>query len=106
MRVQVHVEGQISYGRMAEFTAAAREYIAYAAEHGYVTPQVLQGMSGPMNTVRLVYCYDDLSGYERHEARSSADREYGRLASAMPFQEGSISYHIFAESPVSGVMSE
>jgi hypothetical protein len=97
MAVQVHVEGQIAYGRLPDFAEAVRAYTAYARANGYVSPQVLQGISGPMNTIRLVYRYEALEEYERHEARTASDREYGRLASMMPFIEGSILYQIYLE---------
>jgi hypothetical protein len=95
MSVEVHVEGQIEYGRLPDFVDAVAAYCAYAREHDYGVPRVLQGLSGPMNTVRLVYTYDDLVAYERHEARTAADREYARVAMAMPFTEGTIVYTIY-----------
>jgi hypothetical protein len=95
MPVEVHVEGQISYGRLADFREAVDAYCAYAEENGFGVPRVLQGLSGPMNTVRLVYRYDDLAAYERHEARTAEDREYALVASAMPFAEGTITYAIY-----------
>jgi hypothetical protein len=95
--VEVHVDGRIAYGRLADFVDAVAAYRAYARAHGYGEPRVLQGLSGPMNTVRLVYTYADLAAYERHEARTAQDREYARVAAAMPFAEGTIAYAIFRE---------
>ncbi len=95
MSVEVHVEGQIVYGRLPDFMDAVAVYSSYARDQGYGVPRVLQGISGPMNTVRLIYAYDDLTGYEHHEARTGEDREYGRLAMAMPFAEGTINYTIY-----------
>ena len=99
MSVQVHVEGQISYGRFADFVQAVRAYVDYSGSQENVTPEVLQGISGLMNTLRLVYRYGDLAEYERYEARTGTDRECGRLASAMPFMEGSIACQIYSGMP-------
>ena len=95
MAVEVHVEGQVAYGRLADFMEAVKAYAGYAAANGYGVPQVLQGLSGPMNLIRLVYSYQDLAAYEEHEARTGEDREYARVASAMPFLEGTITYTIY-----------
>jgi hypothetical protein len=43
---------------------------------------VLLGLSGPMNTVRPVYRYDDLSRYDEHEFKAMTDRDYGQIAGA------------------------
>jgi hypothetical protein len=97
MSVEVHVEGKIAYGRLPDFDDAVAVYCAYAREHGYGEPRVLQGISGPMYSVRLIYTYVDLAAYERHEARTAEDREYARVAMAMPFTEGTIVYTIYRE---------
>lgn len=34
---------------------------------------VLQGCSGPMNSIRLTYRYEDLKAYEDHEAGTLRD---------------------------------
>jgi hypothetical protein len=93
--VEVHVEGRIALGQLAEFTVGVRRYIDYLRQHDYVVPRVLHGLSGQMNTVRLVYTYPDLNGYERHEANSLADTEYAKAASGMPFVDGTITYSVF-----------
>ena len=95
MAVEVHVEGRIIAGKLPEFVEAVQRYSAFAREHGYAVPRVLQGLSGPMNTVRLVYTYPDLSVYERDEARTASDREYGAVAMGMPFAEGTLTYAIY-----------
>jgi hypothetical protein len=97
MGSEVHVQGRVAVGRMADFVEAVRRYTAYEAEHDYVQPKVLQGLSGPMNTVCLVYRYEELAGYERHEARAAEDREYARVASEMPFVDGTLSYSIYRD---------
>jgi hypothetical protein len=45
-----------------------------------------------MNVVRLVFSYPDLNRYEREEGRDASDPEYARVAGAMPFVEGTLSY--------------
>ncbi len=95
MAVEVHVEGQVVHGRLADFTEGVRGYVEYARTHGYAVPRVLIGLSGVMNTVRLVYTYEDLGRYERDEVRTASDRDYAEAAMAMPFVEGSLRYSIF-----------
>jgi hypothetical protein len=95
MSVEVHVEGRVESGRLPDFAEAVERYRAYAGEHGYAVPQVLLGLSGPMNTVRLVYRYAELSEYDEHEFRAMTDREYGKRAAAMRFSDGTLSYTVF-----------
>lgn len=95
MAVEVHVQGRVESGHLPDFNEAVRNYSEYAQSQGYRAPEVLLGLSGPMNTVRLVYRYDDLSQYEDHEIRAMQDREYGKLAGAMRFAEGTLDYAIF-----------
>ncbi len=97
MSFEVHVEGEIAYGGMPRFHEAAERYKAYAGSHGYAVPQVLLGLSGKMNTLRLVYRYEDLSQYAEHEARTVDDREYGKVAGEMGFTEGTICYAIYQQ---------
>ena len=94
MAVEVHVEGVIENGRFAEFLEAAERWRAFREKRGWSPPRLLCGLSGLMNTVRLVFCYDGLDEYEREEAQALRDPEYGDVASAMPF-EGQLHYSIF-----------
>lgn len=96
MPVEVHVAGRIETGRFAEFVVAAGRWSQYRVRAGYVQPRVLQGLSGEMNSVVLVFEYADLGEYEREEERVLADEEYVRLATAMPFA-GALHYSIFRE---------
>ncbi len=43
MSIEVHVQGQIEPGRLADFLEAVERYRAYAHEHGYAEPEVLLG---------------------------------------------------------------
>lgn len=95
MAVEVHIDGRVAQGRLAAFGEGVARYVAYASDHGYALPRVLQGLSGPMNSIRLVYTYADLSEYEEHEARTLQDREYAEAASGMELFEGTVSYSIF-----------
>jgi hypothetical protein len=72
MSVEVHVEGQVRYGGLPDFTIALEHYRDYAVAHGYTVPEALLGLSGKMNTVRLVYRYDDPSEYAEQESRTTA----------------------------------
>lgn len=98
MAVEVHVTGRVETGRFAEFVSAAARWSEYRGRAGYVMPHVLQGLSGEMNSVVLVFEYPDLGSYEREEERVLGDEEYVRLAMAMPF-DGPLHYAIFRTLP-------
>jgi hypothetical protein len=95
MTVEVHVEGRVTSGRLPDFAEAVERYRAYAGANGYAVPHVLLGLSGPMNTIRLVYQYDELTQYDEHELKAMTDREYGQIAGEMGFVDGTISYTIY-----------
>ena len=95
MAVEVHVEGRIALGRMPDFMAAVKRYAEFAGSHGHAVPRVLQGLSGDMNLVRLVFEYGDLTQYESDESRAAVDRDYGKVASEMPFVDGTLHYSLY-----------
>lgn len=95
MAVEVHVEGRVAAGHLPEFAEAVERYKTYAAANGYAVPRFLLGLSGPMNTVRLVYRYEELSLYDEHELRAMTDREYGQIAGAMGFADGTLAYTVY-----------
>ena len=97
MAVEVHVTGRIESGKFLEFIEAVARWSEYRAAKGDAEARVLQGLSGEMNHVRLVFEYPDLALYEREEARDSADPEYAEVAGAMPFVEGTLHYAIYRE---------
>ena len=97
MTVEIHVDGRVIQGKLNAFAEGLQVYLAYAQENGYVLPEALQGLSGPMNSVRLVYRYDDLAAYEEHEARTLRDTGYAEAASGMEFVEGTLNYSVFRE---------
>jgi hypothetical protein len=98
MTVEVHVTGRVELGRFGEFGSASEAWRAFRDERGHAPCRVLQGLSGEMNTVRLVFSYPDLNAYEQEEAADSVDPEYARLAAAMPFIEGTLRYEIYREA--------
>ena len=91
MAVEVHVTGRVELGRFPEFVEASERWRQLRAERRSAPCRVLQGLSGEMNLVRLVFAYPDAAAYEAEEVRDAADPEYGRVASAMPFAEGTLS---------------
>ena len=95
MPVEVHVTGRVQLGRFPEFVVEAERWRAFRIERGSVDCRVLQGLSGEMNLVRLVFTYPDAAAYEEEEARNACDPEYGRVASAMPFVEGTLVYELY-----------
>ncbi|MHB1613466.1 MAG: hypothetical protein ACYCXA_07675 [Actinomycetes bacterium] len=97
MAVEVHVTGRIQAGRFAEFLEAAERWRAYRGERGWALPRVLSGLSGEMNSVRLVFAYPDLGVFEREDAEESGDRDYAAVAMGMPF-EGPIVYTLYRDA--------
>ena len=97
MAIEVHVHARVESGGLADFNEAVRRYQEYASDHGYAVARVLFGLAGEMNTVRLVYHYDDLNGYEAHEARTLTDRDYAQVASQMRLVDGSVRYEVYRE---------
>lgn len=98
MAVEVHVTGRVQLGRFGEFFEAATRWRAFRRERGAADCRILQGLSGEMNVVRLVFEYPDLNAFEREEARDAADPEYAEVAGAMPFVEGTLRYELYREA--------
>ncbi len=99
MPVALIVRGIVEHGRLGDFRQAAGEFARYRAQQGMAVPEVLYGMSGPMNSVALLLRYKTLADYEREYAAEHSDPEYTRLASAMPFVAGSIHYELYSAEP-------
>ncbi len=91
------VKGTIEHGRLAEFTANVGEFIGYRHSRGMAAPQVLQGLSGPVNTVLMLFRYDNLAALDQEASAERRDEQYGRIASKMPYAPGSIDYEIYQE---------
>jgi hypothetical protein len=97
MAVEVHVVGRVELGRFAEFVAAAGRWRRFRRERGSADCRILQGLSGEMNLVRLVFSYPDLNAYETEEGRDASDPEYARVAGEMPFVEGTLAYELYRD---------
>ena len=97
MSVEVHVEGRVLAGLMPRFAEAVEQYKGYARTHDYAVPKVLMGLSGEMNTVRLVYRFGSATEYEEQEVRTLRDEAYGAIAGQMGFAEGTLRYSVYRE---------
>ncbi len=63
MAVVLLVKGTIQYGRLQEFSETVALFLECRRSKGWAVPEVLHGLSGPMNTVVLLFRYGDLAGY-------------------------------------------
>ena len=97
MSVVLLVRGEITYGKWSDFLVAVRRYRDYRRKKGYVIPELLLGMSGPMNTALLVYRYSDAKVFEDEDLAVDQDSDYQKVASAMPYIEGTIHYELFRQ---------
>lgn len=98
MAVVLQVSGEVRYGEWRRFLETVERYRAYRSKKNYVVPQLLLGLSGPMNRAVLVYRYDDAQTFEEEDRTIAEDPEYGKVASEMPYREGSIVYELFREA--------
>jgi hypothetical protein len=58
-----------------------------------VVPELLLGMTGPMNTALFAHRHSD---GKAHEDRALGDdREYAEIASSIPYREGTLHYELF-----------
>ena len=97
MSVVLLVRGEVTYGKWSDFLVAVRSYRDYRLKKGYVVPELLLGMSGPMNTALLIYRYSDAKVFEDEDLAVDQDSDYQKVASAMPYIEGTIHYELFRE---------
>lgn len=97
MGVELHVTGRIRTGQFAEFLEAAERWRAYRRERGWALPRVMRGVSGEMNSVRLIFAYPGLGVCEREDAEEAGDRGYAEVAAAMPF-DGPIVYTLYQDA--------
>ncbi len=89
------VKGVIAHGRLADFAAAVPAFVEYRRQRGWAVPEVLHGLAGPMNTVLMIFRYAKLADWEVECAAERSDREYGRIASALPYVAGTITYELY-----------
>ena len=97
MAVKLLVKGEIKYGHANEFLAAVEEFKRYRQEKGWVVPEVLHAMSGPMNTVLMVFTFPSVDALEAEEGASASDPQYANVAGAMEFREPSIASELYRE---------
>ncbi len=98
MVVILHVRGEVRYGEWRHFREAVEKYREYRRSKRYVVPDLLLGLSGPMNSAVLVYRYEDAQAFEREDRTIAEDPEYGRVASQMPYRDGTLVYELFREA--------
>jgi hypothetical protein len=89
------VKGTIAHGRLHEFAESVGAFVEYRKQHGWAVPEVLHGLAGPMNTVLMIFRYKNLSDWETECAAEREDAEYGRIASRLPYTEGSLAYELY-----------
>jgi hypothetical protein len=87
----------VQQGRLHEFVRGVRALREHRRSRAYCVPEVLYGLSGPMNTVLLRYAFADLGKLEQEERELEADPEHARINSALPYVPGSITYEIFLD---------
>ena len=97
MSAFLFVRGVVRQGKLHEFVRGVRALRDYRKEHAYSVPEVLYGLSGPMNTVLLRYAFPDLGRMEQEERELEADPEHARMNDALPWVDGSLSYEIFLD---------
>ena len=98
MGVRTFVKGEIAYGQYHRFLSAVEEYKRYREKKGWVVPEVLHSLAGPMNTVMMVYSFPSTEALEAEARLTSADPQYAAVASAMGFREPTIRYELYRES--------
>jgi hypothetical protein len=89
------VKGTIQYGGLKEFADQVGRFVQYRQQKGWAVPEVLYGLSGPMNTVLMVFRYEDLREFEREMKDERSNADYGTIASRMPYVPGSIGYELY-----------
>jgi hypothetical protein len=89
--------GVVQQGRLHEFVRGVRALCEHRRARAYCVPEVLYGLSGPMNSVLLRYAFADLGKLEQEERELEADPEHARINHALPYVPGSIVYEIFLD---------
>ncbi len=89
------VKGVIEYGRLPEFTKAVEPFVEYRLRRGWAVPEVLNALSGPMNTVLMIFRYENMAAWEAECEAERTDAEYARIATQLPYAAGSIAYELY-----------
>jgi len=91
------MRGVVRQGHLHEFVRGVKELKEHRKSRAYCVPEVLYGLSGPMNTVLLRFAFPDLGRLEAEERELEADPEHARINNSLPWVEGSIAYEIFLD---------
>src|SRR5262249_33131960 len=87
----------VQQGRLHEFVRGVRAVCEYRRKGAYCVPEIMYGLTGPMNTVLLRFSFPDLGRMEQEERELEADPEHARMNRALPYVDGSITYEIFLD---------
>ena len=98
MALKLVVKGEIQYGHASEFLSAVEEFKRYRQDKGWAVPEVLHAMSGPMNTVLMVFTFPSVDVLEAEERAAASDPQYAKVAGAMGFREPSVTSELYRES--------
>ena len=97
MAAYLFSRGVVKQGHLHEFVRGVKKIIEHRRKRAYCVPEVLYGLSGPMNTVLLRFAFTDLGKLEQEERELEADPEFARMNSALPYVDGSITYEIYLD---------
>ena len=97
MAAYLFSRGVVKQGHLHEFARAVRKINEHRRNRAFCVPEVLYGLSGPMNTVLLRFTFADLGKLEQEERELEADPEYARMNAALPYVDGSIAYEIYLD---------
>jgi hypothetical protein len=101
--MRLHVWGTIRYAELHRFVPAVGRFCDFRRQKGRAVPRVFVTLASGMNTVLMVFDYPNAADWEKKEAAVGADIEYARVASEMPYVEGSIESELF--QPVEDLMA-
>jgi len=97
MAAYLFSRGVVKQGHLHEFVRGVKKISEHRRKRAYCVPEVLYGLSGPMNTVLLRFAFADLGKLEQEERELEADPEFARMNAALPYVEGSITYEIYLD---------
>jgi len=97
MAAYLFSRGVVKQGQLHEFVRGVKKLSEHRRKRAYCVPEVLYGLSGPMNTVLLRFAFADLGKLEQEERELEADPEFARMNAALPYVEGSITYDIYLD---------
>lgn len=89
--------GVVKQGHLHAFVRGMRALVEHRRRRAYCVPELMYGLSGPMNSVLLRFAFADLGKLEQEERELEADPDFARMNNALPYVEGSITYEIFLD---------